>query len=141
MLDETEWPDRRPTCFNDRATALADELLIHAWVDLDTQFAGYADVCFRRSGEQAALDPGGGSSVVAVPQSGNPYLVRHEIGHRLGLILWEPETGLVTGDGAYFVGPRAVEAFRASGGDPGLPGVPIDERCCMDRGGDGIRLS
>ena len=124
VLDGTEWPDRRPTCFNDRATALADELLIHASIDLDTQVSGYANSCFRRSGEQAALDPGGGR-VTAAPHSSTPILLRHEIGHLLGLVLWQPETGLVTGDGAYFVGPRAVKAFRSLGGDPGLPGVPL----------------
>ena len=124
VLDGTEWPDRRPTCFNDRATALADELLIHASIDLDTQVSGYAHTCFRSSGEQAALDPGGGG-VTSAPHSSTLPLVRHEIGHLLGLVLWPPETGLVTGDGAYFVGPRAVKAFRESGGDPGLPGVPL----------------
>ena len=124
VLDGTEWPDRRTTCFNDRATALADELLIHASINLDTQVSGYANSCFRRSGEQAALDPGGGR-VTAAPHSSTPILVRHEIGHLLGLVLWQPETGLVTGDGAYFVGPRAVKAFRSLGGDPGLPGVPL----------------
>ena len=125
VLDGTEWPDRRPTCFNDRASALADELLIHAWVDADVRVgvAGYARTCFRSDGNQAALDPGGGA-VVAAPQSGGPHLVRHEIGHLLGLVMWEPETGLTTEDRAYFVGPRAVKAFRSLGGDPGLPGVP-----------------
>ena len=125
VLDGTEWPDRLSTCFNDRATALADELLIHAWVDNYTEHAGYASTCFRSDGNQAALDPGGGA-VVAAPQAGNPSLVRHEIGHLLGLILWGPSTGLTTEDRAYFVGPRAVKAFRSLGGDPGLPGVPID---------------
>ena len=129
VLDGTEWPDRRPTCFNDQATALADELLIHARVDSETEAAGYALTCFREPGKQdgLALDPGGGA-VVAGPQAGNPFLVRHEIGHLLGLVLWSPESGLAT-EGEeyfYFVGQRAVAAFRASGGDPGLPGVPFD---------------
>ena len=127
VLDGTEWPDRRPTCFNDRATALADELLIHAGVDPDTDAGGYARTCFRRDGHQAALDPGGGA-VFAAPSSGFPSLVQHEIGHLLGLVKWGPETGLAT-EGEqylYFVGTRAVEAFRSRGGDSSLPGVPFD---------------
>ena len=124
LLDGTEWPDREPACFNDRATAVADELLIHAWIDRDISHPGYADPCFRRSGQQVTLDPGGGG-VGVNPSNANPFLVQHEMGHLLGLVLWRSETGLVTADGAYFVGPRAVEAFRASGGDGGLRGVPI----------------
>ena len=136
VLDGTEWPDRRPTCFNDRATALADELLIHAWVDPDTDAGGSARTCFRRDGHQAALDPGGGA-VLAAPSSGFPSLVRHEIGHLLGLVQWGPETGLAT-EGEqylYFVGTRAVEAFRSRGGDPGLPGVPFDGSHWLGRPG------
>ena len=126
-LDGTEWPDRRPTCFSDRATGLADELLIHARIDRDAQGAiAYAETCFRHSGEQAALDPGGGRVSFRPSVVGNSLTVIHEIGHLLGLVLWGPETGLTTEDRAYFVGPQAVKAFRARGGDPGLPGVPID---------------
>ncbi|MDE2784700.1 MAG: Ig-like domain-containing protein [Gemmatimonadota bacterium] len=128
LLDGTEWPDLRPTCFNDRATAIADELLIHAGINPDIRYAGYAQTCFRIAGQQVAVDDPGipsGGRVVANPSNANPFLVQHEMGHLLGLVLWGPETGLVTGDRAYFVGPRAVEAFRASGGDADLPGVPI----------------
>ena len=126
VLDGTEWPDRRPTCLNDRATALADELLIHARIDPDTR-AGYASTCFRSDGNQAALDPGGGA-IAANPGNAQPLLVQHEIGHLLGLVLWRPESGLVTRgeEYFYFVGHRAVEAFRSGGGDPDLPGVPFD---------------
>ena len=99
-------------------------MLIHASIDLDIQVSGQARTCFRRSGEQAALDPGGGR-ITAAPHSSTPDIVRHEIAHLLGLVLWQPETGLVTGDRAYFVGPQAMKAFRESGGDPGLPGVPL----------------
>ena len=35
----------------------------------------------------------------------------------------------MTEDRKYFVGPLAVAAFRAGGGDPGLPGVPLAEQC------------
>lgn len=124
LLDGTEWPDRRPTCLNDRATAVADELLFHARIDPDASVAGYAKTCFRSSRQHVALDPGGGV-VVANPSNANPFLVQHEMGHLLGLVSWRPETGLVTADRAYFVGSQAVEAFRTRGGDAGLPGVPI----------------
>jgi len=131
VLDGTEWPDRRAECpgYQDRVEATADELLILADVDDNAEVAGYSVTCFRVQGTQVALDPGGGT-VVADPSSGHPFLVVHEIGHILGLVLWGPETGLVSEDRAYFIGPRAVTAFRADGGDPDLPGVPID--------GDGI---
>ena len=130
-LDGTEWPDRRPDCFNDLATALADELLIYARIDPELPGGGYANPCFRDAGEQAALalDPGGG--MVSVGPGGGVFrLVWHEMAHLLGLVLWaswapEPDPDLVTQDGEYFIGPRAVTAFRESGGDPGLPGVPI----------------
>ncbi len=124
-LDGTEWPDRVPTCFTDKATALADELLIHArWGD-NIGPLGYAETCFREDGNQAVFDTGGGRITVEVSAAADIELVQHEIGHLLGLVLWGPETGLVTADRAYFIGPRAVETFRAIGGDPTLPGVPI----------------
>lgn len=126
VLDGTEWPDRESHCHNDRARSLADELLIHAWIDRDTEAGGYALTCFRND-DQRAFDPGGGA-VVASPPAATPFLIRHEIAHLLGLVLWGPESELVTeGEGTfYFTGPRAVKAFRERGGDPALPGVPFD---------------
>ena len=65
------------------------------------------------------------------------YVLRHEIGHLLGLVKWPSRTGLKTEDERYFTGPRAVAAYRAGGGDPGLPGVPLHEdgcRCHWHRG-------
>ena len=129
VLDGTEWPDRRAECdstgFDDNVKAIADELLIYAIADDRPGVVGYADTCFRSPGTQVALDPGGG--VIGAPSGLSMYLVVHEIGHILGLVLWGPETGLVSEDRAFFIGPRAVEAFRASGFDMGLPGVPIDD--------------
>ena len=40
-------------------------------------------------------------------------------------MLSPPATGLVTEDREYFIGPRAVAAFRQGGGDPDLPGIPL----------------
>ncbi len=126
VLDGTEWPDRRPTCLNDRATALADELLIHARIDPESA-GGWADTCFRSDGNQAALDPGGGV-IAAAPGNAQSLLARHEIGHLLGLVFWGPESGLATKgeEYLYFTGPQAVKAFRERGGDPDLTGVPFD---------------
>ena len=139
MLNGTEWEDRRPGCHNGRATALADELLIHVEIDAETEYAGYARACFFSPSEEdsTTYEPGGGK--VWIRQIGPPaqYVLRHEIGHLLGLVLWPSRTGLKTEDERYFTGPRAVAAYRAGGGDPGLPGVPLQEdgcRCHWHRG-------
>ena len=127
VLDGTEWPDRRPTCLNDRATALADELLIHARIDPDTR-AGYASTCFRSDGNQAALDPGGGA-IAANPGNAQPLLVQHEIGHLLGLVLWRPESGLVTRGRRILLLRWSPGRWRRSGRAaeiPTCPGVPFD---------------
>ena len=156
VLDGTEWEDRWPGCFNDEATALADELLIHAGIDAETGYAGYAVACFFPPGEEdsTTYEPAGGE-VRAHPRfAGVEGLLRHEIGHILGLVKWPVRTGLTTQDRAHFTGPRAVEAYRTGGGDSGLPGVPLQEDGCrchwqvpelMGRGGgpggDGLSLA
>ena len=117
VLDGTEWPDRRPTCFDDRATAVADELLFHARIDPDAVVAGYAQTCFRSSGQQVALDPGGGR-VVVNPSSANPFLVQHEMGHLLGLVLVGP------GNGARDGGPSILRR------PPGGRGLSRQRRRC-----------
>ena len=133
VLDGTEWEDRRPGCFNDKATAIADELLIHAATDANAR-TGYAAPCSFPPEHATAYEPAGGK-VWVNPGPGNvgdERLARHEIGHILGLVTWHwrPETGLTTQDGAYFIGSRAVEVYRAGGGDPDLPGVPLQEDGC-----------
>ncbi|MDE0233028.1 MAG: hypothetical protein OXN93_12175 [bacterium] len=132
VLDGTEWEDRRPGCFDDEATALADELLIHAGIDADTEYAGYASSCFFPPSEEdsTTYEPAGGKLWISEYSTGNEYLARHEIGHILGLVKWPVRTGLTTQDRAHFTGPRAVEAYRAGGGDSGLPGVPLQEDGC-----------
>ena len=72
----------------------------------------------------------------------------HEIGHLLGLVLWPTWTGLTTEDRPYFTGSHAVEVYRAGGGDPDLPGVPLAldgcrchwdvERDIMGQGTEGL---
>ena len=135
ILDGTEWPDREAGCpngdpFGGKVRALADEILVATRIEELTRSAGYADGCFFPAGggrDAPALDPGGGYVVMGgFPSQG---LVRHEIGHLLGLVSWRSEEGLATSDCEYFTGPKAVEAFRAGGGDPDLPGVPIQTNC------------
>ena len=134
ILDGTEWPDREAGCpiwdpFGGKVKALADELLVAFRIEEDLDVAGYASGCFFPVGEGReipALDPGGGYVVTGVAP--NQTLLRHEIGHLLGLVSWRSE-GLATSDCQFFTGPQAVKAFRAGGGDPGLPGVPIQTGC------------
>ena len=136
ILDGTEWPDREAGCpnrdpFDGKVKALADELLVATRIEeLDEGIAGRASGCFFPAGggrELPALDPGGGYVVMGgVPSQG---LARHEIGHLLGLVSWRLEEGLATSDCQFFTGPQAVRAFRAGGGDPDLPGVPIQTNC------------
>ena len=129
VLDGTEWPDRRPSCVPPEIKAArADELLISAGSHKDIRGAlAFASVCFGwSSADSTAYNPRGG--YIGVDRStsapGDVDVLRHEIGHVLGLVGWPPRTGLTTGDEEYFTGPRAVEAYRAGGGDPELPGVP-----------------
>ena len=132
VLDGTEWEDRRPGCFNDEATALADELLIHAAIDAETGYTGGAASCFFPAPEEdsTAYEPAGGKVWIGLVFAGHKHLARHEIGHILGLVKWPSRSGLTTKDRAHFTGLRAVEAYRAGGGDPELPGVPLQEDGC-----------
>ena len=136
MLDGTEWPDREAGCpnrdpFEGKVKALADELLVATrTAELDGRMAGYASGCFFPVGagrELPALDPGGGYVVMGGFLSQG--LARHEIGHLLGLVSWRSAEGLATSDCRFFTGPKAVEAFRDGGGDPDLPGVPLQTNC------------
>ena len=134
ILDGTEWEDRRPGCFNDEATARADELLIHAGVDATISgfTAGYVVTCFFPPSDEdsTTYEPAGGKVWVKASNAGNEYLARHEIGHILGLVKWPSRTGLTTEGREYFTGPRAVAAYRTGGGDSSLRGVPLQEDGC-----------
>ena len=132
ILDGTEWTDSRQLgsdCGTRLATALADELLIWASAsDFDAPRLMSVTSCFRRSEEPPGHDPAGGSVEVntAFSNAGDVGWMRHAIGHFLGLVLWPPYTGLVDDHNQYFLGPLAVATFRAGGGDPSLPGVPME---------------
>ncbi|MYC60055.1 MAG: hypothetical protein F4X09_07700 [Gammaproteobacteria bacterium] len=132
VLAETEWPDRQTDCdrFEGNLEALADELVIWARSGDDIGGVGSAATCFRDAAGPVALMPAGGVYTVENTFAHQTLVAKHEIGHILGLVLWPYEQvsqpGLVSDDGKYFTGARAVEAFRAGGGDPALPGVPIE---------------
>ena len=122
-------PATPPGTPGESVAVFVDELIVVGRSDVGAQGAGYARSCGRsreRATDPAYLPFGG---IVALrPGSGwarrGVDLLRHEFGHFLGLVRWGPDTGLVTADEQYFIGPRAVEAFRAGGGDSTLPGVP-----------------
>ncbi len=127
VLDGTEWEDRRTGCFYDVATALADELLILAGAVPGGDFGAFASTCFWGIDDDIFNAGTGFIGVnMETPYPGDVDVIRHEIGHVLGLVLWPPQTGLTTEDEEYFIGPRAVETYRAGGGDLELPGVPRD---------------
>ena len=123
VLDGTEWPDRPMTCYGDRMKAQVDDMLIYAltyYRTSDTDATGYANSCPPQSGF-----PIGGVLGMAYGFGHSRQTMAHEIGHHLGLVgLWPPH--LRTEDWKYFIGPRAVKAYREAGGDPSLPGVPMD---------------
>ena len=123
VLDGTEWPDRQFTCMTDKVKALADDMLIYAttyYRDSSTSPTGYADLCPFQSGL-----PIGGELGTAYGFGHYREIIAHEIGHHLGLVgIWPSH--LVSEDGKYFIGSRAVEAYRAAGGDYSLPGVPMN---------------
>ena len=137
VLDGTElWEDRATTgcSIPARAYAVTDGLLIHAAVrsqaEMGRGVAGAAQTCFSIVKDDEGREkyiPQGGTVTISEGGLDKDYILRHEIGHVLGLVLWRrPKAGLVTENRAYFIGPRAVEEYRAGGGDPGLPGIPIE---------------
>ena len=141
VLDGTQWEGRDARQYCDRwerevpVAASGNELVIWAERESDPSYSAGATgwACQRREGpdtEPSHYYPVAGivTTNARVPHfSGDVGIMRHEIGHVLGLTsLFPPATGLVTEDWKYFVGPRAVAAFREGGGDPDLRGIPLD---------------
>ena len=144
VLDGTEWPDRQFNC-RPEVKALTDDMLVYAstyYRSSSTSPTGIAGSCQPQSGF-----PIGGELATAYGFGHSRQIIAHEIGHHLGLVgIWPSH--LVTEDEKYFIGSRAVEAYRAAGGDASLPGVPLDGdhwgRGVNDwllRGGDKIGVS
>ena len=136
MLDGTERPDRRVVfpgipqhggdlCNVGGVAALVDDLLVLGKVADITGPAAFGGPCPPHDGDV----PYHGGVNARPFFSGNPGMLRHEIGHVLGLSALPgvfPDLTVTAEDGRrYFIGPLAVEAYRAGGGDPTLPGVPI----------------
>jgi len=126
VLDGNEWPDRAPGCpesdnrpFENEVKATADELLIGIRIENNDSIfrhaRGFFDGCFLPDVAEGmpVLRPGGGWVVASPGAAETRDVYLHEIGHALGLVLWGPESGLMTPDRKHFTGPRAVEAYRA----------------------------
>ena len=133
LLDGTEWPDRkryRGGTYG-RSPIATDDLLIWA-LELSGRsygppIQGKASTCLERTSNRddpPAYRSCGGTVWMNNYYTNDQEVMRHEIGHVLGLVSFD---GLKTEDEKYFTGPRAVEVYRAGGGDPNLPGVPVYE--------------
>ncbi len=128
VLDGTEWEDIDPGfCggWTGRSGHLVDDLVIQATADPGGVGLASAITCRGRRGEPTEISfyyPAVGFiNVSRLAVVADVDVMKHEIGHVLGLA--SALRPLMNGQ--YFTGPRAVEAYRAGGGDPGLPGVPI----------------
>ena len=139
-LNGTEWESRdgREYCrwWEDEVPVAGsgNDLVIWATRETDPSYTAGASAgsCRRREGpetEPSHYYPVAGHILTnaRVPHFfGSFFIMRHELGHVFGLTAaFPPATGLVTEDYKYFVGSRAVAAFREGGGDPDLPGIPL----------------
>ena len=153
VLNGTEWDgrDARDYCehwkSNVPVSSSGNELVIWAVRETDPSYSagGSAWTCTRGEGpetEPSHYYPVAGIVTVnarLAHSSASVGLIRHEIGHMLGLTGgFLPATGLVTEDWKYFVGPRAVAVFREGGGDPDLPGIPLSDRSHWSPGGPDV---
>ncbi len=139
-LNGTDWEGRDPREYCDYwkrnvpVAARGNDLVIWARRETDPSFSAGATGwgCQRREGratEPSHYYPVAGivTSNARVPNVfGSFFVMRHELGHVFGLTgAFPPATGLVTVDYKYFIGSRAVAAFREGGGDASLPGIPL----------------
>ena len=141
-LNGTEWEgrDAREYCeWWERSvpvTASGNDLVIWATRETDPSYSAGASAGACRRGQRGgpATEPsryypvaGNVITNARVPHFfGSVSVMRHELGHVLGLTNeFPPAIGLVTEDRRYFIGARAVAAFREGGGDPDLPGIPM----------------
>ena len=156
VLKGTEWPDREITaedsesCYGRnwkfwKVKGTPDEVVI---VTANRHGAGaWVGACLKRGprnadGTVSAHYPLAGH-VMMDPRLGwaghNVGVMKHEIGHMLGLVMpWlvrvglatqpgdEPEGGDLESTKGHFLGRRALEAFRAGGGDRALDALPYD---------------
>lgn len=140
-LNGTDWEgrDAREYCNhwerNVPAAARGNDLVIWARRETDPSYTAGASAwsCRRREGpetEPSHYYPMAGivTTNARVPNAfGSLFFMRHELGHVFGLTgAFPPTTGLVTEDYKYFIGSRAVAAFREGGGDADLPGIPMN---------------
>ena len=141
VLDGTQWEgrDARQYCARWKrdvpVAASGNELVIWAERESDPSFLAGATGWACQRGEGPNTEPSHYYPVAGIVTAnarvpsmlGDVGVMRHEIGHVLGLTNgFPPATGLVTEDWKFFVGSRAVAAFREGGGDPGLRGIPLD---------------
>ena len=139
-LNGTEWEgrDARQYCdyweSNVPVAAKGNDLVIWARRETDPSFTSGARAWSCRRREHPETEPSHYYPVAGIVTTnarvphffGSPFVMRHELGHVFGLTgAFPPATGLVTEDYKYFIGSRAVAAFREGGGDPDLPGIPM----------------
>ena len=155
VLNGTEWNgrDARDYCEdwknNVPVSSSGNELVIWAVRETDRSYSAGATGWGCRRGEGRETEPSHYYPVAGIitvnarlaHSSGGVGLIRHEIGHVLGLTgSFPPATGLVAEDWKYFVGPRAVAVFREGGGDPDLPGIPLSGRGHWSPGGPDVMV-
>ena len=156
VLNGTEWNGRDARDYCERwknnvpVSSSGNELVIWAVRETDRSYSAGGTGWGCRRGEGPETEPSHYYPVAGIitvnarlaHSSADVGLIRHEIGHLLGLTgSFPPATGLVAEDWKYFVGPRAVAVFREGGGDPDLPGIPLSGRSHWSPGGPDVMLN